>query len=218
VLQEVRRCVRAAIENSSEASDADREAYRRGEFNLQIEERTQDIVRDAYRLGDLILKIRRPDGTIEDLSPRTCVWEGESWRQIISGGIIHAPYRIPGSRRRVPHFEPCRVYATRESAHALFAPDAPSETPAPATQPAKPQREKTTPKRRSKPKVDPLIVALKELYPPYGDVPDVPFKSDTQILGAIEKRRPELADTFSPDSVNRARKMTREAALAVPKK
>jgi hypothetical protein len=86
--------------------------------------------------------------------------------------------------------------------------------------PAAPRRKEAAsqPKRRRKPTVDPLIEVLKELYPPHGDVPDTPFKSDTQILGQIETRRPQLADTFSPDSVNRARKLTREAALAAPKK
>jgi hypothetical protein len=76
---------------------------------------------------------------------------------------------------------------------------------------ATPRAPKPPPKPRYKPKVDPLIEALKEMYPPHGDVPDTPHKTDTQILGRIEKFRPELEDTFSPDSVNRARKLTREA-------
>jgi hypothetical protein len=58
---------------------------------------------------------------------------------------------------------------------------------------------------------------LKEMYPPNGDVPDVPARSDAQILGQIERGRPEFEDIFSEDSVNRARKQTRETALAASK-
>jgi hypothetical protein len=120
----------------------------------------------------------------------------------------------------------------------------------------------------AKPPLDPLIEVLKEMYPPHGDVPDVPprtegmslqldagiggfelpvgqrpamrcedllvgnaaihklpsfsmtgaTRSDAQILGQIERGRPEFEDTFSEDSVNRARKQTRETALAASKK
>ena len=68
------------------------------------------------------------------------------------------------------------------------------------------------------PPLDPLIEVLKEMYPPNGDVPDVPASSDAQILGQIERRRPEFEDIFSEDSVNRARKQTRETALAASKR
>jgi len=66
--------------------------------------------------------------------------------------------------------------------------------------------------------LDPPIEVLKEMYPPNGDVPDVPARCDAQILGQIERRRPEFEDIFSEDSVNRARKQTRETALAASKK
>jgi hypothetical protein len=67
----------------------------------------------------------------------------------------------------------------------------------------------------AEPSLDPLIEVLKEMYPPHGDVPDVPPSSDAQILGQIERRRPEFEDTFSEESVNRARKQTRETALVL---
>ena len=70
----------------------------------------------------------------------------------------------------------------------------------------------------AEPPLDPLIDVLKEMYPPNGEVPDVPVRSDAQILGQIERRRPEFEDTFSEDAVNRARKQTRETALAASKK
>jgi len=70
----------------------------------------------------------------------------------------------------------------------------------------------------AEPPLDPLIDVLKEMYPPNGDVPDVPARSDAQILGQIERCRPEFEDTFSEDAVNRARKQTRETALAASKK
>jgi len=54
----------------------------------------------------------------------------------------------------------------------------------------------------AEPPLDPLIDVLKE-YPPNGEVPDVPARSDAQILGQIERRRPEFEDTFSEDAVNR---------------
>jgi hypothetical protein len=56
------------------------------------------------------------------------------------------------------------------------------------------------------------------MYPPHGDVPDMPPRSDGQILGQIERRRPEFEDTFSEESVNSARKQTRETALAASEK
>jgi hypothetical protein len=71
---------------------------------------------------------------------------------------------------------------------------------------------KPAPKIRHKPKVDPLIDALKEMYSPHGDVPDTPHRTDEWLLGKIEQHCPELEDTFSPDSVGRARKLTRKAA------
>jgi len=77
---------------------------------------------------------------------------------------------------------------------------------------------KPAPKIRHKPKVDPLIEVLTELYPPHGDVPDTPHRTDEWLLDKIERRRPELEDTFSPDSVGRARKLTRKAALAASQK
>jgi hypothetical protein len=70
----------------------------------------------------------------------------------------------------------------------------------------------------AEPPLDPLIEVLKEMYPPNGDIPDVPARSDAQILGQIERGRPEFEDIFSEDSVNRARKQTRETALAASKK
>jgi hypothetical protein len=78
-------------------------------------------------------------------------------------------------------------------------------------------REPATP-GGAEPPLDPLIEVLKEMYPPNGDVPDVPARSDAQILGQIERGRPEFEDIFSEDSVNRARKQTRETALAASKK
>jgi hypothetical protein len=66
----------------------------------------------------------------------------------------------------------------------------------------------------AEPPLDTLIEVLKEMYPPHGDVPDLPARSDAQILGQIERRRPEFEDIFSEDAVNRARKQTRETALA----
>jgi hypothetical protein len=56
------------------------------------------------------------------------------------------------------------------------------------------------------------------MYPPNGDVPDVPARSDAQLLGQIARHHPEFEDTFSEDSVNRARKQTRGTALAASKK
>jgi hypothetical protein len=70
----------------------------------------------------------------------------------------------------------------------------------------------------AEPPLDPLIEVLKEIYQPHGDVPDMPPRSDAQILGQIERRRPEFEDTFNEDSVNRARKQTRETALAASEK
>jgi hypothetical protein len=81
-----------------------------------------------------------------------------------------------------------------------------------------PPQEETAPKPRFKPKVDPIIEVLTELYPPHGDVPDTPHRTDEWLLGKIELRRPELEDAFSPDSVGRARKLTRKAALAASPK
>jgi hypothetical protein len=95
--------------------------------------------------------------------------------------------------------------------------------PAPAAPPegepvSAPPREETAPKPRFKPKVDPIIEVLKEIYPPHGDVPDSPYRSDEWLLGRIEKHDRELEDTFSPDSVSRARKLTRKAALDASEK
>jgi hypothetical protein len=70
----------------------------------------------------------------------------------------------------------------------------------------------------TEPPLDPLIEVLKEMYPPNGDVPDVPVRTDAQILGQIERCRPEFEDIFSEDSVNRARNQTRETILAASKK
>jgi hypothetical protein len=80
-------------------------------------------------------------------------------------------------------------------------------------------REPTTPGGAgAEPPLDPLIEVLKEMYPPHGDVPDVPARSDAQLLGQIERHHPEFEDTFSEDSVSRARKQTRGTALAASKK
>jgi hypothetical protein len=117
-------------------------------------------------------------------------------------------------------------YPERPAAPAAAEPAAPAPPPAliEETEPelssdqASEAERAQQPKRRRKPKVDPLVKALVELYPPHGDVPDMPPKSDVQILGQIERRHPELKETFSEDSVNRARKLTREAALTASEK
>jgi hypothetical protein len=82
--------------------------------------RGQDIIRDAHRVGDLDLKIRRPNGSFEDLSRRDDVWGddpwfGETWRQLFEHGIINAEYRVRWSHRRVRSSEPCRIYGVREN-------------------------------------------------------------------------------------------------------
>jgi hypothetical protein len=77
-------------------------------------------------------------------------------------------------------------------------------------------QEEAAPKPRRKPKVGPIIEVLEEMYPPHGDVPDT--LTDTQLIGKIERHRPKLEDTFSRDSVRRARELTRKAALAVAAK
>jgi hypothetical protein len=73
----------------------------------------QDMIVEAHRLGDLDLKIRWPDGSIENL--RRDVWECNPWhwRQIF-GGIIEVE-RKPRRMRRVGLMEPCRIYGTRQS-------------------------------------------------------------------------------------------------------
>jgi hypothetical protein len=89
-----------------------------------VDDRTaQDLVREAFRLGELKFIIRRPDGSFEALSPRSVLWD-EGWRRMFDDGIIDAPYRMPGSRRRgLPWSEPCcRVYVTRKSLNAFPGP------------------------------------------------------------------------------------------------
>jgi hypothetical protein len=78
----------------------------------------QDFIRDAHCLGDLDLKIRRPNGSFEDLGRgvwQMDPWHGETWRQLFDRGIIQAEFRVRRSRRRVGGLEPCRIYGTRKS-------------------------------------------------------------------------------------------------------
>jgi hypothetical protein len=63
-------------------------------------------------------------------------------------------------------------------------------------------------RRRKKPKVDPLVATLKEIYHPTGLAPE--HLTDMQVLGKIEAHSPELEDKFSEDSVLRARELIRE--------
>jgi hypothetical protein len=121
--QEVRRRVETSFPNAT------REA---------IDRHAEDWIRDAHLQGKLDLVFQRPDGSFGILTPHSGVWEDDPfigsalWRQMISrDGIVKVPYPVPGSRRRVPHEQPCRVHATRKSLDALLAPDAPDSSARP---------------------------------------------------------------------------------------
>jgi hypothetical protein len=95
--------------------------------------RAQDIIRDAHRLGDLDLKIRRPNGSVEDLSRRDTweenPWQGETWRQHFDHGIINAEYPVRWSHRRVNPSEPCHIYGVRENLDRFLGADSVAPLP-----------------------------------------------------------------------------------------
>jgi hypothetical protein len=137
VFQEERRRICVDIETSSD--DTIREAYRRGELDLEIDSQAEDSIREAHLQGPLDLKFQWLDGSFKNLNPHCGVWEddpltvGVPWRQTIRTGIVRVEYKPRWSRRRVPHEQPCRVYATRKSLDAHWAPDAPDGSATPTS-------------------------------------------------------------------------------------
>jgi hypothetical protein len=152
----------------------------------------RDIIREAHCLGDLDLRIRRPNGSFEVLSPRAGVWEdnpwqGETWRQMFDRGIINAEYSVPGSRRRANPSEPCRVYVTRESLDRFFGVDEPSpyskqpDDPVPSTSETVSAEKKA--KRHHRPAREVVEAALQKLYP--DGVPSPIDLIDDKLVSAV---------------------------------
>jgi hypothetical protein len=151
----------------------------------------QDLREERLHIGVLM-----PDGMIKMLG-------GEYWQR----HKVCAPH-IPAEGVRV---EPYEGFSSQDFYIRRTELDEEYPTnPAPLTRvklsrahsrPGEPKsslpQEEAAPNPRRKPKVGPIIEVLMEMYPPHGDVPDEPPRTDTWLLGQIETRHPELADTFS---------------------
>jgi hypothetical protein len=93
-------------------------------------EAAQDSIVEAHQLGELDLKIRRPDGSIEDLSRdiwQPNPWTGATGRELFSnGGIVRAERPRRGMRRVGPE-ELCRAFATRGELDRFLGIEAPQD-------------------------------------------------------------------------------------------